>query len=215
MEYSLVENMEAITSKKLLTYEEAIALTKIGKFHYFHLLFCGLCIMSMVIEVSSVSLIMSAAKCDLHFTVIEQGLLGSSGFIGVVFGSQVLGISADTEGRRKTLIVSLFISICSSVISSVSVNTAMLVVFRIITGFFVSGCQSVMFSYLSEFHSDRTRVRFVTLAASFMPLASIYFPGEMIKNLEIIFKISFLQQLLSEFYLLKFMDSHHGEYLYF
>lgn len=170
--------MDNITPKESLTFEESITSIGIGKFHFLQLLICGLSMMAMMTEVSSLSLIMAAAKCDLGFSVLEQSLLGSSGFIGVVLGSQILGISADNKGRKKTLLVSLFISICSSVISSVSVNTAMLVVFRIITGFFISGCQSIIFSYISEFHSDHTRARFVALVASFLPLSAIYFPGK-------------------------------------
>uniref|UniRef100_T1GRY8 Major facilitator superfamily (MFS) profile domain-containing protein n=1 Tax=Megaselia scalaris TaxID=36166 RepID=T1GRY8_MEGSC len=144
------------------TFEQALALTKIGKFHWFHLLICGFCIMSMMNEVTGVSLIMSGAK------IIR--------ILGVVLGSQLLGTLADIEGRRKTLVVSMFISICSSVISSVAVNTAMLVIFRILTGFFVSAGQSITYSYLAEFHGDKTRARFITLGACFLPLASIYFP---------------------------------------
>lgn len=163
-------------NSKIQDFEEAVSLIKIGRFHYFQLIFCGLSLMAMMTEVGSVSAIMSAAKCDLKFSVIEQSLLGSSGFLGVVLGSQVLGILADTKGRKTALVTALIVSICSSTISSVSVNTAMLIVFRIITGFFISCCQSVMFSYIGEFHSDRTRIRFMTMAASFLPLASIYFP---------------------------------------
>lgn len=173
--FAIVE--DGISEENKYTFEEAVALIKIGKFHYWHLLVCGMCITAMLAEVGCLSLLMFAAKCDLQFSVTEQSILGSSGFIGVVLGSQVLGTLADIKGRRKTLLISIALSICASVISSFSVHTYMLIAFRMLNGFFISGGQSVMFSYLGEFHSDRTRAKYITLVATFLPLGSIYYPG--------------------------------------
>ncbi|KAL5277056.1 hypothetical protein ACFFRR_002339 [Megaselia abdita] len=159
------------------TFEEAISSTMVGRFHYFHLFIAGMCAMSMMVEVSCLSLVMSAAKCDLNFTVYQQGLLGSSGFIGVAIGCQVLGFLADSLGRVKTLRIMLGISICSSLISAFSVNFQMLMVFRVFTGFFISGCQSCVFSYVAEFHGSKSRVKYITMTAVFLPIGGVYFPG--------------------------------------
>lgn len=135
--------------------------------------------MTMMVEVSCLSLVMSAAKCDLNFTVYQQGLLGSSGFIGVAIGCQVLGFLADSLGRVKTLRIMLGISICTSLVSAFSVNFEMLMVFRVLTGFFISGCQSCVFSYVAEFHGAKSRVKYITMTAVFLPIGGVYFPGRL------------------------------------
>lgn len=163
--------------EKDATYEDAITAATVGKFHYFHLFIAGMCAMAMMVEVSCLSLVMSAAKCDLNFTVYQQGLLGSSGFIGVALGCQVLGFLADSLGRVKTLRLMLLIAIVSSVVSAFSINFEMLMVFRVLTGFCISGCQSCIFSYVAEFHGSKSRVKYITMTAVFLPIGGVYFPG--------------------------------------
>ncbi|XP_037938546.1 synaptic vesicle glycoprotein 2B [Teleopsis dalmanni] len=158
------------------TFEDAITLTGIGKFHYLLLLVCGLCFMSVMVEIMGVGLIMPSMKCDLESTVSEQGMLASAGFLGVVLSSHAMGFLADTWGRVRTLRYALILSAISTIISSFSVNILMLTVFRFLTGFFISGGQACVFSLCGEFHGNKTRVRYVTLLSGFLPLALIYLP---------------------------------------
>ncbi|KAL5280528.1 hypothetical protein ACFFRR_004486 [Megaselia abdita] len=159
------------------TYEEAIEKVKVGKFHYFLLLVTGMCFLSFITEISGLGLIMFPAKCDLQFSLTEQGLLGSAGFLGVTVSAHVMGFLADTWGRLRTLRTMILLSLCTSLISSVSTNVWMLFVFRFLTGVFISGCQSCVFSLVGEFHSSRTRVRHVTMVSLFLPAGLIYLPG--------------------------------------
>lgn len=90
--------------------------------------------MGVVVEGIVLGFALPAAKCDLKFTIVEQGILNSVGFIGIVLSSHFWGFLADTWGRLKVLRLSLIISCCWSLISSFSVSVAMLIVTRFFVG---------------------------------------------------------------------------------
>ncbi|KAM7349287.1 niacin transporter NiaP isoform 2-T2 [Cochliomyia hominivorax] len=159
------------------TFDEAVTLTQIGKFHYMLLLVCGVCFMAVMVEIMCVSVILPSMKCDLMSTLTEQGILASSGFFGIVLSSHAMGFLADTWGRIRTLRLALILASISTIISAFSVNTWMLIVFRFLTGFFISGGQACVFSLCGEFHGNKTRVKHVTLLSGFLPLALIYLPA--------------------------------------
>ena len=160
------------------TFEDAVTLAKVGKFHYMLLLVCGVCFMAVMVEIMCVSIILPSMQCDLVSTLTEQGILASSGFLGIVLSSHAMGFLADTWGRVRTLRLALVLASISTIISAFSVNIWMLIVFRFLTGFFISGGQACVFSLCGEFHGNKTRVRHVTLLSGFLPLALIYLPGK-------------------------------------
>ncbi|XP_016974400.1 synaptic vesicle glycoprotein 2A [Drosophila rhopaloa] len=159
------------------SFEEAITLTGVGRFHYQLLLICGLCFMAVMVEIMGVSLIMNQMKCDLQPTLDQQGILASAGFLGVVLSSHAMGFLADTWGRATTLKYALLLSSVCSIVSGFSVNIWMLIVFRFLTGFFISGGQACVFSLCGEFHGSTSRVRHVTLLSGFLCMAMIFAPA--------------------------------------
>ncbi|XP_034671069.1 synaptic vesicle 2-related protein [Drosophila subobscura] len=164
-------------SPKPHSFEEAITLTGVGRFHYKLLLICGLCFMAVMVEIMGVSLIMNQMKCDLQPTLDQQGILASAGFLGVVLSSHAMGFLADTWGRVTTLRYALLLAAVCSIISGFSVSIWMLIVFRFLTGFFISGGQACVFSLCGEFHGNGSRVRHVTLLSGFLCLSMIFAPA--------------------------------------
>lgn len=163
---------------KAYPYDEAIAKAELGKFHYVLLMIAGMCFMACVTEVMGLGLIMFPAKCDLQFTLEQQGFLGSAGFLGVTLSSHFMGFLADTWGRVRSLKTMLLMSFCTSLISTMSPNVWMLFVFRFLTGAFVAGGQACVFTLVGEFHSSKTRVKHVTMVSTFLPSGLIYLPGK-------------------------------------
>lgn len=64
----------------------------------------------------------------------EQGFINSAGFLGVIFASHFWGFMADTWGRRKVLRVVLFFAFVMSLVSSLSLNSWMLLITRFASG---------------------------------------------------------------------------------
>lgn len=174
-QFGIVEKCKP--AQKEYSFEEAITLTGVGRFHLKLLLICGLCFMAVMVEIMGVSLIMPLVKCDLLSTLEQQGMLASAGFLGVVLSSHTMGFLADTWGRVHTLRYAMMFSAISSIISAFSVNIWMLIVCRFLTGFFISGGQACVFSLCGEFHGNKSRVRHVTLLSCFMCIAMMYAPA--------------------------------------
>lgn len=163
--------------QKIYTFNEAVTLAGNGRFHKVLLIICGFCMMAVMTEIMGLSLLIPIAKCDLKFSLNEQSILASSGFLGVVASSHIMGFLSDTWGRLKVLRISILISSICSIISAFSVNVWMLSIFRFLVGFFISSCQACNYSYLGEFHGNKTRTRGVTLLSTFIPLAFIFMPA--------------------------------------
>lgn len=181
-----ISEVEQTGNGKSLTayqYEEAVEKIPLGRFHYILLLIAGTCFMACVTEITGLGLIMFPIKCDLEFTLAEQGLLGSAGFMGVTASSHFMGFLADTWGRVRSLKTMLLISLCASLISTMSVNVWMLFIFRFLTGVFIAGCQACVFTMVGEFHSSRTRVKHVAMVSIFLPSGLIYLPGNILGTL--------------------------------
>lgn len=178
--------------EKEYSFEEAASLTGIGKFHYFLMLVCGLCFMTVMMETMGIGIMVPYLKCDLDSTIAEQGFVLSSGFLGVVVSSHMMGFFADTWGRVKTLRTALFCGFITTVISAFSVNTWMLIVFRFLNGVSISGCQACVFSFLGEFNSQKTRVRYITMLSMFLPIGLMILPCVAMFILPLKFSIDFI-----------------------
>ncbi|EDV91828.1 3-hydroxybenzoate transporter MhbT [Drosophila grimshawi] len=200
-----VEKCKPVQSREY-SFEEAITLAGVGRFHLKLLLICGMCFMAVMVEIMGVSLIMPLVKCDLNATLGEQGILASAGFLGVVLSSHAMGFLADTWGRVATLRIAIALSAICSIVSAFSVNIWMLIVCRFLTGFFISGGQACVFSLCGEFHGNGSRVRHVTLLSCFMCIAMMFAPAVAIGILPLQFEGSLLGLPLSSWRLFIIAD---------
>lgn len=166
---------------RTLTYDEAISAASVGRFHYYLLVTCGLAFMATATEVPGLSIIILAAKCDLKFSLQEQGFLAAAGFFGILISCQFVGYLADKYGRVKIMRTSLMMALTCSLCSVFSVNTTMLISLRFMTGIFIAGNQ-VAFSLIAEYHGRETRAKHLTFLAAFLVLGSFYFRGNYFVN---------------------------------
>lgn len=176
---SIEPSPNANGKQKCYFYEEAIEAASVGRFHYFLLVTCGLCYVAVSAEVVGLSIVSYSAQCELQFSLFEKGFLNSVGYLGVVISSHMMGFLADTLGRVQLLKISLLASICTSTISVFSTSTTMLIICRFFTGIFMAGCQSCIFTLLSEYHSDKSRMKHITILASFMVFGLLYTQGRL------------------------------------
>lgn len=156
------------------TYQEVVDSIPVGPFHYLLLITCGLCYMAVSVEIIGMSVITFSANCDLKFTLYQKGIVLTTSYVGSILSMYVMGFLADTKGRVNTLKTTVALSIMTSFISVFSVNAWMLIVLRFLTGFFISACQSCVFTLLGEYHGKDSRVKHLTILAGFLPLGIIY-----------------------------------------
>lgn len=166
--------LKAQKLRRQSTYQEVVDSIPVGRFHYFLLLTCGLCYMAVSVEIIGMSVITFSANCDLGFALYQKGIVLTTSYVGSILSMYVMGFLADTKGRVNTLKTTVALSILTSFISVFAVNAWMLIVLRFFTGFFISACQSCVFTLLGEYHGKASRVRHLTILAGFLPLGIIY-----------------------------------------
>lgn len=111
-----------------------LAFTGHGKFHFFLLCVCGLGMMGVVVENVNVGFVMPYVRCDMGISTIEQGLLNSAGYVGIVMSSHFWGFLADTSGRQNVLKYALGGSYVCAVLSAFATNIMMLTLMRLLVG---------------------------------------------------------------------------------
>lgn len=90
---------------------------------------------AVFMESCVVAYIFPVSQCDLNLTTNEKGLLGAVAFFGMICSSHLWGFLADTQGRRRVIIPTLFIAFVLSVMSSVTDNFYLFATFRGLNGF--------------------------------------------------------------------------------
>lgn len=90
--------------------------------------------MGVVVENVNIGFVMPYVRCDMGITTVEQGLLNSAGYVGIVVSSHLWGFLADTTGRHNVLKFALGGSFLCAVLSVFSVNIMMLTVTRLFVG---------------------------------------------------------------------------------
>lgn len=118
-----------------VNFEEALRRTGFGKFNYFLVILSGAVCATVLFETLGVSFILPIAECDLNLTTKGKGLLSAIAFVGIITSSPLWGFLADTRGRRKVIMPTLFVSFVITVISSFVTQFWIFVTLRFFSGF--------------------------------------------------------------------------------
>jgi len=173
--YSLRTNGLASSEGSIL-FEEAIASTGTGRFHYLLLCICGWALASDSVEIQAVSFVLPSA-CDLYLTSNEKGWLNAIIFVGMIVGGYSFGGVADVKGRRFVLMWSMSINGLFALASSFAYTYWLFLFFRFMSGIGVGAAMPVVFSYFTEFLSLEKRGPWIGLLASFWMIGNIMTAG--------------------------------------
>lgn len=117
-------------------YEDVLEIIGFGLFHMLILIVNGIAVSSDAIEVLSISFVLRIIRRGDEFGVtdVQNALLSSILFAGMLFGSYIWGSFADVSGRRFTLLTSLTINGVFGLLSAFAPNFCTFVLFRFISG---------------------------------------------------------------------------------
>ncbi|CAO1413974.1 unnamed protein product [Diamesa serratosioi] len=151
-------------------------ITEFGKFNYFLVILSGSILSTVLLETLSISFILPVAECDLHLSTKDKGILSAIAFAGIIFSSHLWGFLADTQGRKKVMLPTLFITFVLTFISSFVKNFWLLTLLRFLSGFFISGSSATVYAYLGEFHNINNRSRALAWASFVFGIACLGLP---------------------------------------
>lgn len=91
--------------------------------------------MCVILETMGMMFVIPSAKCDLELSLSMQGYLSSASFLGVVSGSHLWGFLADTRGRKRIILTSMFGSHIITLISCLVPQDWLFILLRFFNGF--------------------------------------------------------------------------------
>lgn len=105
-----------------------------GKFQNYVFLSCGLFLLATVIETLGISYIIPPAECELELDTFRKGMLSSVTFFGIAVTSHISGFLTDEFGRKRTVFISMTVSLVISTIAALIPDYWTIVVLRFISG---------------------------------------------------------------------------------
>ncbi|XP_053686953.1 synaptic vesicle glycoprotein 2B-like [Sabethes cyaneus] len=163
--------------QRSVTFDEALSMTKFGKFNYILIIISGTILTSVLLETLGISYVIPVAECDLLLTTKEKGVLSAVAFAGIIASSHLWGFLADTRGRKKVIVPTLFLTFAATIISSFTSNFWILTALRFFAGFFISGSSATIYAYLGEFHNKRNGSRAIMGASFVFGVGCLLLPG--------------------------------------
>jgi MFS family permease len=117
---------------------------------------CGALWMADAMEMMLLSFLLPVLKEEWKLTGLQESLIGSITFVGVLFGSIFWGVMADTYGRRINYRLVVLWTTVWGLLSALSPNLSWLLLTRGMVGFGLGGAP-VAFTLFAEFLPNETR----------------------------------------------------------
>lgn len=138
---------------------------------------CAFCLLSSGIQNGLPAFVIPAAHCELNLTSFQMGFINASFLVGGVCSSFLWGIVGDLNGRRKVLIITLFLDSLVTFFCAFMQNFIGIMCCRFINGFLIGAPGSLTFTYLAEFHSPRHRSKSIYYSGVFYTLSWLILPA--------------------------------------
>lgn len=115
-------------------FEKAIDAAGFGLFNLLLLIVAIPATLANVFSTTTMAYILPIAECDLKLTLFNKGMLNAATYAGMITSAIIWGYLADTQGRKKILIVGYLLDAVCVFCSSLSQNFTMLVTFKFFGG---------------------------------------------------------------------------------
>ncbi|XP_062564060.1 synaptic vesicle glycoprotein 2B-like [Armigeres subalbatus] len=164
-------------TERCVNFDDALTMAKFGACNIVLMAISGTILTAFLLETIGISYVIAVAGCDLQLSTRDKGVLSAVGFLGVIVSSHLWGFLADTQGRRKVIIPTLFVTFAITGVSSLMTNFWMMTICRFLAGFFISGSSATIYAYLGEFHNHQNGSRAIMGASFVFGLGCILLPG--------------------------------------
>lgn len=116
---------------------------------------------------------LTSIMADMGISPTQTGLLASAGMYGMMFGALFFGMLSDVIGRKKVIIIGIFIySLFNAAVALIS-NYWVFVIVRFIAGMGMGAITPVVISLLSEYTPKANRTLLLTMVMIGIPLGQL------------------------------------------
>ncbi|MGY3237818.1 putative MFS transporter [Bradyrhizobium sp. USDA 4448] len=138
-----------------------------ARFHALLLLMGGLGYMFDAMDAAVLAFILPVLRTAWNLSSVEIGVLGSSTYIGFLFGALLAGTLGDLIGRRAVMMSALALYCVASIVSAMVDSWTAFFVARIVAGMGTGAESAIIAPYLAEFVARRYRGSFTGALAGF------------------------------------------------
>uniref|UniRef100_A0AC35U0J5 MFS domain-containing protein n=1 Tax=Rhabditophanes sp. KR3021 TaxID=114890 RepID=A0AC35U0J5_9BILA len=155
------------------TVDEAIEILGFGRFQIKLSLLTGLAWMADSAEMMILSILSPALHCEWGITPVEQAMITTCVFVGMMLSSTIWGKICDTYGRKKGLMAAALVTFSMGALSSLAPDFHTLLLLRLCTGLGIGGVSQGIVLY-AEFLPTAHRARCVILIESFWAVGALF-----------------------------------------
>ncbi|KAJ0177534.1 hypothetical protein K1T71_006407 [Dendrolimus kikuchii] len=123
-------------------------------------------ILAMGIDMFGFSVILTGATCDFKLDMVQTSILLSMPFVGPIVMAYPWGYISDTQGRKISLLVGLWVSFVATIISAFSPHWILMAILKFISTSFCSCAQSAAYTMLGECITEKVRDPFMLVMSS-------------------------------------------------
>jgi putative MFS transporter len=163
--------------KRELMVGEALDQIGYGRFQKKLLWICGASWAADAMEVLLIGFAIPSLMSAWSLTKAQSGQLASVLFLGMLIGAWFWGTISDRIGRKLGFMATIGIDSLFGLLSALSPNFIVLMIFRFITGFGVGGTLPVDYSIFGEYLPSKNRGRHLVILESFWALGTIVAAG--------------------------------------
>ncbi len=138
-----------------------------ARFHVHLLLMGGLGYLFDAMDAAVLAFILPVLRTAWSLTNVETGVLGSSTFVGYLFGALLAGTLGDLIGRRAVMMSALALYCAASLVSAAVDSWPAFFAARVVAGMGTGAESAIIAPYLAEFVARRYRGAFTGALAGF------------------------------------------------
>ncbi|MCC8962549.1 MFS transporter [Bradyrhizobium sp. Pear76] len=138
-----------------------------ARFHVHLLLMGGLGYLFDAMDAAVLAFILPVLRTAWGLTNVETGVLGSSTFVGYLFGALLAGMLGDLIGRRAVMMSALALYSAASLVSAAVDSWPAFFAARVVAGMGTGAESAIIAPYLAEFVARRYRGAFTGALAGF------------------------------------------------
>ncbi|MGF6307998.1 putative MFS transporter [Bradyrhizobium sp. i1.8.4] len=138
-----------------------------ARFHAHLLLMGGLGYLFDAMDAAVLAFILPVLRTAWGLTNVETGVLGSSTFVGYLFGALLAGTLGDLIGRRAVMMSALALYSAASLVSAAVDSWPSFFAARVVAGMGTGAESAIIAPYLAEFVARRYRGAFTGALAGF------------------------------------------------
>jgi MFS transporter, putative metabolite:H+ symporter len=136
-------------------------------FHIHLLLLGGLGYLFDAMDAAVLAFILPIVRTAWNLTAVQTGVLGSSTFVGYLFGALFAGMLGDLIGRRAVMMSALALYCAASLVSATVDSWPSFFAARVVAGMGTGAESAIIAPYLAEFVARRYRGAFTGALAGF------------------------------------------------